>query len=114
MIGAITGGRMQKIGFIGVGKIGLPICDHLIKKGHTVIGYRRSSLADFEKIGGVPAKSPAEVGAQTDIVFSCLPSASALEDVMNGPDGLLKSARAGQIVVEFGSHAVRVKERYVK
>ena len=49
---------MQKIGFIGIGKIGLPICDHLIKKGYTVIGYRRSSLADFEKLGGVPARSP--------------------------------------------------------
>lgn len=105
---------MQKIGFIGVGKIGLPICDHLIKKGHTVIGYRRSSLADFEKIGGVPAKSPAEVGAQTDIVFTCLPNDAALEEVVHGADGLLKSARPGQIVVEFGSHPVPVKERYVK
>ena len=52
---------MQKIGFIGIGKIGLPICDHLIKKGYTVIGYRRSSLADFEKLGGVPARSAADV-----------------------------------------------------
>ena len=58
---------MQTIGFIGVGKIGLPICDHLIKAGHKVIGYRRSSLADFEKLGGVAAKSPADIGAQADI-----------------------------------------------
>lgn len=105
---------MQTIGFIGVGKIGLPICEHLIKKGHKVIGYRRSSLADFEKLGGVKAKSPADVGAQTDIVFTCLPNDAALEDVVNGPDGLKKSARPGQIIVEFGSHPVPVKEQYVK
>lgn len=105
---------MQKIGFIGVGKIGLPICDHLIQKGHTVVGYRRSSLADFEKAGGVPAKSPADVGAQADIVFTCLPNDAALEDVIHGPDGLLKTARPGQIIVEFGSHPVPVKERYVQ
>jgi 3-hydroxyisobutyrate dehydrogenase len=105
---------VQKIGFIGVGKIGLPICDHLIRKGHRVIGYRRSSLADFEKLGGVPAKSPADVGAQTDIIFTCLPNDAALDEVVNGPEGLLKSARAGQIVVEFGSHPVPVKEQYVK
>jgi 3-hydroxyisobutyrate dehydrogenase len=105
---------VQKIGFIGVGKIGFPICDHLIKKGHSVIGYRRSSLADFEKLGGVPAKSPADVGAQTDIVFTCLPNDAALDEVVNGPKGLLKSARTGQIVVEFGSHPVSVKEQYVK
>ena len=55
---------METIGFIGVGKIGLPICENLIKSGYRVLGYRRGSLADFEKLGGVPAKSPAEIGAQ--------------------------------------------------
>ena len=104
---------MQKIGFIGVGKIGLPICEHLIKNGFTVIGYRRSSLADFEKLGGVAARSAADVGAQTDIVFTCLPSDAALDDVVRGPQGLLTTARAGQIVVEFGSHAVPAKQQYV-
>jgi 3-hydroxyisobutyrate dehydrogenase-like beta-hydroxyacid dehydrogenase len=105
---------MQTIGFIGVGKIGLPICEHLIRKGHKVIGYRRSSLADFETLGGIKAKSPADVGAQTDIVFTCLPNDAALEDVMHGTDGLVKTARPGQIIVEFGSHPVPVKEQYVK
>jgi 3-hydroxyisobutyrate dehydrogenase-like beta-hydroxyacid dehydrogenase len=101
------------IGFIGVGLIGLPICEHLLKAGHKVIGYRRSSLADFEKLGGIKGKSPADVGAQTDIVFTCLSSDEALEEVMNGPHGLMKSARPGQIVVEFGSHPVRFKQQYV-
>jgi len=104
---------MQKIGFIGVGKIGLPICDHLIKRGFTVIGYRRSSLADFEKLGGVPARSAADVGRQTDIVFTCLPTDAALHEVVRGTEGLLATARPGQIVVEFGSHPVSVKQQYV-
>ena len=64
---------METVGFIGVGKIGLPISENLIKSGYRVLGYRRGSLADFEKIGGVPAKSPADIGAQCDIVFSCVP-----------------------------------------
>ena len=46
---------------------------NLIKSGYRVVGYRRSSLAEFEKIGGVPARSSADVGAQADIVFSCCP-----------------------------------------
>jgi len=104
---------MQTIGFIGVGKIGLPICEHLIKGGYRVVGYRRSSLANFEKLGGIPAKSAADVGRQADIVFTCLPTDEALEEVVHGPDGLLGVARSGQIVVEFGSHPVSVKERYV-
>jgi 3-hydroxyisobutyrate dehydrogenase len=104
---------MDTIGFIGVGKIGLPICEHLIRSGHRVLGYRRSSLADFEKIGGVRAKSPADIGAQADIVFTCLPTDAALEEVVLGANGLVHSARPGQIVVELGSHLVPVKEKYV-
>ena len=76
---------METIGFIGVGKIGMPISENLIKSGRRVVGYRRSSLAEFEKIGGVPARSSADVGAQADIVFSCLPSTEALDDVVQGP-----------------------------
>lgn len=104
---------MEKIGFIGIGKIGLPICEHLIKGGYTVIGYRRSSLVEFERLGGIAAASAADVGAQTDVVLTCLPNDEALEDVMRGPNGLLKTAHSGQIVVEFGSHPVAVKQQYV-
>jgi 3-hydroxyisobutyrate dehydrogenase-like beta-hydroxyacid dehydrogenase len=104
---------MQKIGFVGIGKIGLPICANLMKSGFAVVGYRRSSLAEFEQAGGIAARSPSDVGAQTDIVFTCLPDDAALENVVCGPEGLLKSARPGQIVVELGSHPVPVKQRYV-
>ncbi|MGZ3293705.1 MAG: NAD(P)-dependent oxidoreductase [Xanthobacteraceae bacterium] len=104
---------METVGFVGVGKIGLPISENLIKSGYKVVGYRRSSLADFEKLGGIAARSPAEIGAQADIVFSCLPSSEALDEVMQGPHGLLKSARAGQVIVELGSHPVPEKQRHV-
>src|SRR6185437_15737257 len=73
----------------------------------------RGSMADFEKIGGVPARSPADVGAQTEIVLTCLPSASALDEVVRGKNGLVQSARPGQIVVELGSHLVPDKERQI-
>jgi 3-hydroxyisobutyrate dehydrogenase len=104
---------METIGFVGVGKIGMPIVENLIKSGYRVVGFRRSSLAAFEKLGGVPARSAADVGAQTDIVFSCLPSTEALDDVMQGPHGLVQSARPGQIVVELGSHPVPDKKRQI-
>jgi 3-hydroxyisobutyrate dehydrogenase len=104
---------METIGFIGPGKIGLPICANLIKSGYRVLGYRRGTLAEFEKIGGVAAGSPADIATEADIVFSCLPSSEALADVVNGERGLLKSAHQGQIIVELGSYAVPDKEQYV-
>src|SRR5262249_52404494 len=104
---------MQTIGIVGLGKIGLPIAENLIKSGYRVLGYRRSSLADFEKAGGVSARLAADVGAQADIVLTCLPSADALDDVVQGKNGLVHSARPGQIVVELGSHLIPDKERQI-
>jgi 3-hydroxyisobutyrate dehydrogenase-like beta-hydroxyacid dehydrogenase len=104
---------MQTVGFVGVGKIGLPISENLIKSGFRVLGYRRSSLADFEKIGGVPAKSPADIGAQCDVVLSCVNSPEAMDEVVNGAQGLVHSARPGQIIVELGSHPVPDKQKHV-
>jgi 3-hydroxyisobutyrate dehydrogenase len=104
---------METIGFVGVGRIGLPICRHLIESGVAVVGYRRSSLAEFVASGGIAARSAAEVGARADIVFTCLPGAAALDEVLCGPSGLLGSARPGQVVVELGSHPLTVKRAYV-
>ncbi len=104
---------METVGFVGVGKIGMPIAQNLINSGYRVLGYRRSSLAEFEKIGGIAARSPADVGTQADIVFSCLPSSEALEEVVQGPKGLVHAARPGQIVVELGSHPLPVKQGQV-
>jgi 3-hydroxyisobutyrate dehydrogenase len=104
---------MITVGLVGIGKIGLPVADNLIKSGYRVVGYRRSSLVAFEKIGGVPARSAADVGAQADIVLTCLPSTEALDEVVHGPHGLVHSARPGQIVAELGSHPLPDKARQI-
>jgi len=105
--------EMDTIGFIGIGKIGLPICAHLIKAGYRVLGYSRRAVTEFENSGGTPARSPKQIGAQANIVFASLPSDQALEEVMRGGDGLICTAHPGQIVVELGSHPIRVKQRYI-
>jgi len=98
---------MNTVGLVGIGKIGLPVADNLIKSGYRVVGFRRSSLAEFEKIGGV-------VGAQADVVLTCLPSTEALDDVVHGPRGLIHAARPGQIVAELGSHPLPDKTRQIE
>ena len=84
---------METVGLIGLGKIGLPIAENLIKSGYRVLGYRRGSMAEFERLGGVAARSPTDIGAQADIVLTCLPSAEALDEVVTGKQGLVYSAR---------------------
>ena len=61
---------METVGLVGVGKIGLPIGENLIKSGYRVVGYRRGSLVEFEKVGGIAGRSAADVGAQADVVFT--------------------------------------------
>src|SRR5436190_4105092 len=104
---------METVGVIGVGKIGFPICQNLIKGGYRVLGYRRGSLAELEKIGGGAARSPAEIAEQAEIIFTCLPSSEALDQVVHGHNGLMQTARTGQVITELGSHPVPEKERYV-
>jgi 3-hydroxyisobutyrate dehydrogenase-like beta-hydroxyacid dehydrogenase len=104
---------METVGVVGLGRIGLRIADNLIKSGYRVVGYRRNAMTEFMDLGGKPADSPADVGAAADIVFSCLPSAQALDEVFQGPHGLVRSARPGQILVELGSYPLPVKERQI-
>ena len=104
---------METVGFVGVGKIGLPISENLIKSGYRVLGYRRSSLADFEKLGGVPAHSPAEIGAQAT---SCSPACRRRKRSTRwctARTGFSIRRGAGQIIVELGSHPVPDKQRHV-
>jgi 3-hydroxyisobutyrate dehydrogenase len=105
---------IKTIGFIGPGRIGLPICINLVKAGYRVLGFRRGPMTEFEAVGGAPARSPAHVGAEADIVFACLPTDEALDEVIQGPSGLVNSARPRQIVVELGSHPIPVKQRYLE
>ncbi len=102
---------MQTIGVIGLGKIGLPAAENLLKSGFRVVGFRRSPSPEFERIGGVRVGSAQDVADQADVVLSCLPSVEALDDVVSGPQGLLNTIRPGQIVVELGSFFLADKQR---
>lgn len=104
---------METVGVIGLGKIGTPMAENLLKSGFKVIGFRRGPTPELEKLGMIRAASPAEVGQRCNVVLSCLPNLAALEETVSGPNGLLKSARSGQIIAELGSYKVADKQRQV-
>jgi L-threonate 2-dehydrogenase len=98
-----TQGSDLTVGLIAPGKIGLPFAANLIADGYTVWGYRRSSMADFEAVGGKAAGSAKEVAERTDIIFTCVTSADALDDVISGERGLLAAGRTGLLVADIGA-----------
>jgi len=103
----------SKVGIIGLGIMGSAISGNLLKAGISVVGYDvlKEKADALAAQGGTAAASPREVAAQTDIVVTLLPSTAALEAVVQGPDGLLASQRAGLIVAEAGTFPIEDKQR---
>ncbi len=101
---------MPNIGCVGLGHLGVSLAANLIRAGFTTHGFRRSSLAEFEAMGGHPAPSPCEVASRSDVVITCLPSAEALVSVFRGPGGVLEGMRSGQVVIDVTTAPIAVKE----
>lgn len=96
---------MTRIGFIGVGTMGLPMAKNLIKKGFAVTAYDKN--AEAVKVAGeagmAAAASAAEAVATADIVITMLPSSPHVESVYGGDDGVLVAARKGTLCVDMST-----------
>jgi 3-hydroxyisobutyrate dehydrogenase-like beta-hydroxyacid dehydrogenase len=73
----------RRLGFIGLGNIGGPVCTNLLSDGHevTVLDVDSDRMAVQEKAGGRPAKAAAEVAEAADITFLSLPTPRVMETV---------------------------------
>jgi 3-hydroxyisobutyrate dehydrogenase-like beta-hydroxyacid dehydrogenase len=100
---SVNSDKSITVGFIGVGAIGKPIADRIIAGGFKVVvtDIREEARALFEG-RAVVARSAAEVAAQSDIVFGCLPSLEAYLSIASGPDSIQNSNRA-RIYVHIGT-----------
>lgn len=91
---------IARVGFIGLGTMGAPMCDHLARKsGRPVVAWdeRPEPLRQLADSGVEAAGSAAEVGARADLVFLSLPGGPEVESVAGA---LLAPARHGQVVAD--------------
>ncbi len=102
---------MDRVGVIGLGKMGLPIAMNLMARGFHVTGYRRSGSPELAAAGGAVAVSAADVAASTDVLLSIVPTAEDVEEVIAGPAGTLASLRPGTIHIEMSTIDVDRKAR---
>jgi 3-hydroxyisobutyrate dehydrogenase len=106
----------NSIGFIGLGVMGEPICRNLVNKsGARVIAFDLAAepLRRLRADGAEVAGSVADVVAQSEIAFLCLPSAKHVRAVFEG-DGILKNIRERQIVVDLGTSSVSQTRDFAK
>ncbi|HEV2094736.1 MAG TPA: NAD(P)-dependent oxidoreductase [Rubrobacter sp.] len=94
-----------KLGLIGLGNIGEPMCRQLIKGGYEVSVYDVGSeaVAQLEDTAAEPAASPKALASVADVVLLSLPNSAVVEEVVLGEDGLLESLSAGKVVIDTSS-----------
>lgn len=74
----------MRLGFIGLGTMGLPMAGRLLAAGHELACASRSPgpVAELARLGAVPAERPADVVARSEITFLCLPDDAAVRSVV--------------------------------
>ena len=94
----------MNIGFIGLGVMGRPMADHLIKGGHRLRLASRSGVPAGMGDGDVTrCASAAEASAGADVIITMVPDTPDVEAVLFGPAGVVETAKPGSIVVDMSS-----------
>lgn len=104
---------MERVGFIGVGVMGKPMCLNLRKAGFPLTVYaRRPEAADaVVAAGATRVESSRAVAEVVDVVITMLPDSPQVEEVVLGPGGVLEGARAGMAVVDMSTIAPAASKR---
>ena len=98
----------MKVGYIGVGNMGGPMCRNLIKRSNhavTVFDLNPAAVKSCTDLGATAATSIAEVTRGADIVMTSLPMPRDVEAVTLGDDGILANASKGQTYIDLSTNA---------
>lgn len=100
----------MKIGFIGVGHMGGPMCRNIIRGGHDVTAFDLSSAAvqACVEVGAEAGASIAATVQDAEVVMTSLPMPADVEAVALGAGGIAESARPGTIYVDLSTNSPKV------
>jgi 3-hydroxyisobutyrate dehydrogenase len=100
---------MAKIGFIGLGNMGLPMAQNLVKAGHAVAGFDLSEypVDRLAADGGTPARSIADTCSDAEIVITMLPAGPEVREAYLGSDGVLAAVQRGTLLVDSSTIDVK-------
>lgn len=95
---------MSKIGFVGLGIMGTPMAEHLIKAGHEVFLFSIPSIpASLVEAGGKPCANGKEVAQHADIIITMVPDTPHVAAALFDPNGIAEGLTKGKIVVDMSS-----------
>ena len=95
----------QTIAFIGLGIMGRPMSQHLIKAGYPLVVYDivPAGVQELVSAGASAAGSSAEAAVRADVVITMLPDSPDVEAAYLGSKGVLEGARPGTILVDMST-----------
>ena len=91
-----------RVGFIGLGNMGLPMALNLVKAGHQVEGFdvNAAAVEKLQGAGGASAGGVKVAATRADVVITMLPSGKEVQDVYLGADGIVVNANPGTLLVD--------------
>ncbi|MFK8025639.1 MAG: NAD(P)-dependent oxidoreductase [Ilumatobacter sp.] len=91
-----------RIGFIGLGNMGRPMCLRLVEAGYGVVAYdlRRDAVDEVAAAGATAARSAEEVAGEVDVLLTSLPEPRHVDAVMR-EGGALAALRAGSLWIDL-------------
>ncbi|RAR54519.1 3-hydroxyisobutyrate dehydrogenase [Paraburkholderia unamae] len=99
-----------RVGFIGIGNMGLPMGTNLLKAGYEVLAFdlAQDRLDEIVARGAVPAVSVAQVARESDAIVTSLPNDKVFRAVALGPDGVVENARTGAVLMDTSTVSATV------
>ena len=103
----------MKVGFVGLGVMGLPMARHLMAAGHTLAVWARrpESAAALLAEGATWCATPAELAAQCEVVISIITASADVEQLAVGPAGLIGGFAPGAVHVDMSTIAPATARR---
>ncbi|MCD8098905.1 MAG: 2-hydroxy-3-oxopropionate reductase [Lachnospiraceae bacterium] len=98
----------MKVGFIGLGVMGRPMCKNLLKAGYEVTAYvphSREALDDVVSCGAARGTSNADVAAKSDVVITMVPNSPQVREAIFGANGIAEGAHEGLDLIDMSSIA---------
>lgn len=96
---------LPRLGFAGIGLMGLPLCRRLRLAGYELTLWNRTKdkCAPLLDLGAKLAATPAALCEQADVVLLCLADTQVVQQVVFGAQGIVEGARPNQLLVDHSS-----------
>jgi 2-hydroxy-3-oxopropionate reductase len=102
----------ERIGFIGLGIMGMPMARNLMEAGYELTVHNRSpeKAEELGKEGAAVAATPREVAENSDVVITMLPDSPQVREVVAGEVGVLEGISEGALLIDMSTISPVVTE----